>query len=71
MKDHFPSDGILCCAPGCTAATPRPFCAFHWKLLPRKLQTEWNHRDRAAPEKPLLSRMIATVEEAQFGDRLL
>lgn len=29
------------------------------------------HRDRQAPGKPLLSRMIAAVANAQFGERLL
>jgi hypothetical protein len=60
-----------CHALGCSAATPQPFCAFHWELVPQGLKTAWRHRDRAAPRKPLVSRMIAAVERAQFGERLL
>lgn len=60
-----------CQAPGCAAETPQPFCRFHWDLVPAPLKTEWRHRDRSAPEKPLLSRMIAAVELAQLGPRLL
>lgn len=67
--------GILCCAKGCGVELPptsrSAFCTFHWNLLPKPLQTEWHHRDRSAPEKPLLNRMTAAIETAQFGARLL
>lgn len=66
-----PGTGIVCCAQGCTATGPKPFCRFHWNLVPKKLQTEWHHRDRQAPEKPLLGRMIEAVDLVQHGERLL
>lgn len=68
---NAPGTGIVCCAKGCTATGPRPFCQFHWELVPKPLKTEWYHRDPTANHVPLLSRMIAAVERAQFGERLL